>query len=236
MKNKNLVYVILGIAGMAMIVVFIIGIKIGLKNIEGSPLASLAPLIALITPEEAKIEEIIIPPVTQEEIIKEKETEEVIITTHMINIKTNKGNIKIELFGEDTPITVDNFVSLTEKGFYDGVIFHRVINGFMIQGGCPLGTGRGGPGWMIPCEFYGYNKNSRGTIAMANAGPNTGGSQFFINLVDNNFLDNKHTVFGRVVEGMDVVDVIGGVETTGPPHDRPIEYVVIKNIEIYVAK
>ncbi len=150
------------------------------------------------------------------------------IATYAI-IGTNKGDIKIELFNY-MPITVDNFVSLAEKGFYDGVIFHRIISGFMIQGGCPLGTGHGGPGHTIDCEFAGYNKNTRGTISMANAGPNTGGSQFFINLVDNNFLNNRHAVFGRVIEGMNVVDAISQVEIG--PEDRPTEDVIIENVEI----
>ncbi len=145
-------------------------------------------------------------------------------------LTTNKGVIKIALFNEYTPITVNNFVSLAEAGFYNNVIFHRVIKGFMIQGGCPLGTGAGGPGHTIVCEFAGYNRNSRGTIAMANRGPNTGGSQFFINLVDNLHLDGRHTVFGRVIDGMDVVDAIGAVETD--PGDRPIDSIIIASVEI----
>ena len=123
------------------------------------------------------------------------------------------------------PITTGNFLSLVEKGFYDGVIFHRIIDGFMIQGGDPEGTGMGGPGYTIEDEFTDNNRNDRGTIAMANAGPNTGGSQFFINLVDNNFLDDKHPAFGKVIEGMDVVDKISKVETDS--NDRPLEEVVI---------
>ena len=125
----------------------------------------------------------------------------------MVRLETNMGNITIAL-APDMPITAGNFETLVKKGFYDGVIFHRVINGFMIQGGDPAGTGRGGPGYMIKDEFTNNNRNDRGTISMANAGPNTGGSQFFINLVNNNFLDSKHPVFGKVVEGMDVVDKI----------------------------
>jgi len=144
-------------------------------------------------------------------------------------IKTNYGSITIELFTDDMPITTNNFVNLSKKGFYDGVIFHRIISGFMIQGGCPDGTGMGGPGYTIDCEFAGYNNNSRGTISMANAGPNTGGSQFFINLVDNHFLNNRHAVFGRVIEGMDVVDAIGAVETDAG--DRPASDVIIETIK-----
>src|SRR3989344_6498005 len=111
-------------------------------------------------------------------------------------LATTLGEIIIEL-EPDMPITAGNFKSLVEKKFYDGVIFHRVIDGFMIQGGDPTGTGTGGPGYNIKDEFGKANRNNRGTISMANSGPNTGGSQFFINLVNNNFLDNKHPVFGK---------------------------------------
>jgi peptidylprolyl isomerase len=134
------------------------------------------------------------------------------------------GNISIAL-APDMPVTAGNFESLVKKGYYDGVIFHRVISGFMLQGGDPTGTGRGGPGYEIKDEFTKNNRNNRGTISMANAGPDTGGSQFFINLVDNNFLDAKHPVFGNVVEGMDVVDKIGKVATG--PGDRPLQNVTI---------
>jgi len=123
-------------------------------------------------------------------------------------LETSMGNITLQLYS-DMPITVGNFEKLVKAGFYDGTIFHRVIDGFMIQGGDPEGTGMGGPGYTIKDEFTDHNRNYRGTIAMANAGPNTGGSQFFINLVDNNYLDSAHPVFGKVVEGMDVVDAIG---------------------------
>ena len=149
---------------------------------------------------------------------KEDEGEKVLLETSM-------GNITIQLY-PDMPITTGNFQSLVEKGFYDGVIFHRVIDGFMIQGGDPEGTGMGGPGYTIEDEFTDHNRNDRGTIAMANAGPNTGGSQFFINLVDNNFLDEMHPAFGQVIEGMDVVDMIGKVKTD-KENDRPLEDVVI---------
>ncbi len=143
-----------------------------------------------------------------------------------ILLKTNKGDIIIRLY-DDMPVTAGNFEKLVGEGFYDGVIFHRIIDGFMIQGGDPDGTGAGGPGYTIMDEFthYGGNKNNRGTISMANAGPNTGGSQFFINLVNNNFLDAKHPVFGEVVEGMDVVDKIAKVRTDG--NDRPLETIKI---------
>jgi peptidylprolyl isomerase len=139
-------------------------------------------------------------------------------------LNTNMENITIQLY-DDMPITTGNFKTLVEKGFYDETIFHRVIDGFMIQGGDPTGTGTGGPGYSIKDEFTDHNKNDRGTIAMANAGPNTGGSQFFINLVDNNYLDKKHPVFGKVVEGMNVVDAIGRIKTNA--EDRPMSVVKI---------
>jgi len=144
-------------------------------------------------------------------------------------LETTMGNITLEL-NTDMPITTGNFVKLVNKGFYDGVIFHRVIDGFMIQGGDPTGTGMGGPGYNIKDEFTKTNKNNRGTIAMANAGPNTGGSQFFINLVNNNFLDTKHPAFGKVVAGMDVVDAIGKTKTASG--DRPVVDVVIKKATV----
>ncbi len=139
-------------------------------------------------------------------------------------LKTSMGDITVQL-SDDMPITAGNFKSLVEKGFYNGVIFHRVINGFMIQGGDPTGTGMGGPGYTIKDEFTDHNRNERGTISMANAGPNTGGSQFFINLVDNSFLDGKHPVFGKVISGMDVVDAIAKVQTDSS--DRPVKEVKI---------
>ncbi len=146
-----------------------------------------------------------------------------------VNLETNMGTIRIAL-APDMPITAGNFETLVQKGYYNGVIFHRVIDGFMIQGGDPTGTGRGGPGYVIKDEFPPGNRNDRGTISMANAGPNTGGSQFFINLVDNNFLDGKHPVFGKVVEGMDVVEKIGRSRTG--PGDRPVKEVKIVKAEI----
>lgn len=143
----------------------------------------------------------------------------------IVLLETNKGDIKLELAG-DMPITTGNFINLVEEGTYDGVIFHRVIDGFMIQGGDPTGTGFGDNSIPnIKDEFTSNNKNNRGTISMANAGPNTGSSQFFINLVNNNFLDDKHPVFGKVIEGMDIVDAIAKVETGSS--DRPLEEVKI---------
>ena len=146
-------------------------------------------------------------------------------------LKTNMGEFTVQLY-EDMPITAGNFQKLVEKGFYDGTVFHRIIDGFMIQGGDPTGTGRGGPGYAIKDEFTRKNRNDRGTISMANAGPNTGGSQFFINLVDNNYLDKAHPVFGKVVEGMEVVDAMGKVKTG--PTDRPVKEVKIESARVLV--
>ena len=144
-------------------------------------------------------------------------------------LKTSMGDITLQLY-EDMPITTGNFQKLVEKGFYDGTIFHRIIDGFMIQGGDPTGTGRGGPGYAIKDEFTSHNKNNRGTIAMANAGPNTGGSQFFLNLVDNNYLDKAHPAFGKVVEGMDIVEKMGKVKTDSM--DRPVKEVKILSAKV----
>jgi len=143
-----------------------------------------------------------------------------------VKFETNHGDIVIELYN-DMPITVGNFEKLVNNGFYNGVIFHRVIDGFMLQGGDPEGTGMGGPGYNIEDEFTheGGNNNKRGTISMANAGPNTGGSQFFINTIDNNFLDTKHPAFGEVIEGMETVDKISKIATDSG--DRPLEEVKI---------
>ena len=134
-------------------------------------------------------------------------------------LETTMGDVTIERFDDTMPVTAGNFRKLVANGFYDGTIFHRVIPGFMIQGGDPKGTGFGGPGYTIRDEFTKDNRNARGTISMANAGPNTGGSQFFINVVDNRRLDTKHPVFGRVVGGMEVVDAISRTPTEG--QDRP---------------
>jgi len=151
-------------------------------------------------------------------------------STVRVLLKTNMGDIMIELY-DDMPTTTGNFKKLVQQGVYDGTIFHRVIDGFMIQGGDPTGTGRGDPAIpSIPDEFTDHNRNDRGTIAMANAGPNTGSSQFFINLVDNNRLDSKHPVFGKVIQGMDVVDNIGKVETD--ENDRPLQEARIIKAEI----
>ena len=149
----------------------------------------------------------------------------------VVVLETNMGDITIELY-DDMPITTENFASLVEKEFYDGTIFHRIIPEFMIQGGDPQGTGMGGPGYEIKDEFTheGGNKNNRGTISMANSGPNTGGSQFFINVRGNNLLDDKHPAFGSVIEGMNVVDKIVSVERGA--NDKPVKDVVIVKARI----
>jgi len=145
-------------------------------------------------------------------------------------LHTNHGAIALELYPDDAPKTVDNFVTLAREGFYDGVIFHRVIPDFMIQGGDPTGTGRGGPGYQFEDEFNDH-KVVRGALAMANAGPNTNGSQFFIvTAQEASWLDGKHTVFGRVTDGMDVVDEISEVPRDGM--DRPHEEVTIERVEL----
>jgi cyclophilin family peptidyl-prolyl cis-trans isomerase len=145
-------------------------------------------------------------------------------------LHTNHGPIVVELFSDDAPKTVANFEKLAGEGFYDGVIFHRVIPDFMIQGGDPTGTGSGGPGYQFEDEFN-VQKVVRGALAMANSGPNTNGSQFFIVTADAcPWLDGKHTVFGRVTDGMDVVNTISGLERDG--RDKPLDDVVIERVEL----
>jgi cyclophilin family peptidyl-prolyl cis-trans isomerase len=144
---------------------------------------------------------------------------------------TNHGDIVFELFDEDAPKTVENFRTLAEKGFYDGLIFHRVIADFMIQGGCPQGTGMGGPGYQFEDEFApGLRHSKPGILSMANSGPNTNGSQFFITLVPTPWLDNKHSVFGEIAEGMDVIDAIG--KTATGRQDRPVKDIRIESVTI----
>jgi cyclophilin family peptidyl-prolyl cis-trans isomerase len=145
-------------------------------------------------------------------------------------MQTSHGTIALELFDDDAPETVGNFKKLASDGFYDGIIFHRVIPDFMIQGGCPQGTGTGGPGYTFKDEINDH-KVERGALAMANAGPDTNGSQFFIVTTDAApWLDGKHTVFGRVADGMDAVDSIEGTPTGA--NDRPVEPPVIESIEL----
>jgi cyclophilin family peptidyl-prolyl cis-trans isomerase len=139
-------------------------------------------------------------------------------TDYYANFVTEKGSIRIRLFAEEAPETVNNFVSLARDGYFDGTTFHRVIEGFMAQGGDPTGTGTGGPGYRIPDEFHpGLRHDKPGVLSMANAGPNTGGSQFFITHVATPWLDDRHAVFGEVVEGMDVVNAL---RERDPQRDR----------------
>ncbi|QTV77062.1 peptidylprolyl isomerase [Phascolarctobacterium sp. Marseille-Q4147] len=148
-----------------------------------------------------------------------------------IKFTTNKGVFVAEMFEDKAPLTTKNFIELVEKGFYDGIIFHRVIDGFMIQGGDPTGTGMGGPGYKIKDEFgEGLNHDDEGILSMANAGPNTGGSQFFITLAPTPWLNGHHAIFGKVVEGMDVVRLIGVVPTDF--RDRPREAVTMEKVEV----
>lgn len=165
-----------------------------------------------------------------------KKTNNTTMTT--VVMTTNKGAITLELFDTLAPKTVENFKKLASEGFYDGVRFHRVIKGFMIQGGDPNSKdknnvamwGMGGPGYKFADEIHAENRNVIGTISMANAGPNTNGSQFFINTANNNFLDTKHTAFGKVIAGMDVVSAIENTKTGA--QDRPVEDVVIEKMEV----
>ena len=146
-------------------------------------------------------------------------------------VETTLGIVRIELFEDKAPVTTKNFIDLVNKGFYDGVIFHRVIDGFMIQGGDPTGTGRGGPGYNIPDEFHPDLKHDgSGILSMANAGPNTGGSQFFITLGPTPHLNNRHAVFGKVIEGLDVVKAIG--KTATGAGDRPLLEMAMKKVTI----
>jgi cyclophilin family peptidyl-prolyl cis-trans isomerase len=151
--------------------------------------------------------------------------------TKIAEFNTNMGKFKVELFGDKAPLTVGNFMKLVDKGFYNGLTFHRIIDKFMIQGGCPHGTGGGGPGYTIRDEFHPSLKHdSPGVLSMANAGPNTGGCQFFITVVPTPWLDGKHTIFGKVTEGMDIVISIS--KTPTDQYDKPLKQVVINNINI----
>jgi len=146
-------------------------------------------------------------------------------------VKTNHGSFTIDLFEDKAPKTTKNFIDLAEKGFFNGVVFHRVIKDFMIQGGDPTGTGRGGPGYTIPDEFHpDLGHDGPGILSMANAGPNTGGSQFFITLEATTWLNGKHAVFGEVTEGLDVVQAIGKTPTARG--DRPLEDVVMESVTV----
>jgi len=153
------------------------------------------------------------------------------MTNKILEFNTNKGNFKIELYVDKAPVTTGNFIKLVDDGFYNGLIFRRVIPNFMVQCGCPHGTGRGGPGYTIRDEFHPDLKHdSKGMLSMANAGPNTGGSQFFITVAETPWLDGKHSIFGKVIEGMEVVDSISKVEKDR--NDKPLQNVVVNSIKI----
>ncbi len=148
-----------------------------------------------------------------------------------VTFETNMGTFKAEMFEDKAPQTTKNFIELVEKGFYNSIIFHRVIDGFMIQGGDPTGTGMGGPGYKIPCEFgEGLKHDAEGIFSMANAGPNTGGSQFFITLAATPWLNGRHAIFGKITEGMDVVRKIGSCRTGA--QDRPVNDVIMEKVTV----
>lgn len=214
-------FILQGGACLALVLITVLSVRAS-KNEETEP--------ELVASVPATLEE-----TTTNENIETMQQEDKVLVT----MNTSKGVIKLELFKDLAPKTVENFITLSQNGFYDGTRFHRVIEGFMIQGGDPLSKdtaqiarwGTGGPGYQFQDEIHGENHNLPGTIAMANAGPNTNGSQFFINVADNSYLDTRHTVFGKVVEGYDIVETISLVDTV-PGADRPVEDVVIQNIQI----
>ncbi len=164
---------------------------------------------------------------------KSLSSEEIIMANPIVVFETNQGTFKAELFKDKAPLTAQNFLDLTNKGFYNGLKFHRVIADFMLQGGDPNGNGTGGPGYKIRDEFApGLKHSTPGMLSMANAGPNTGGSQFFVTLVPTPWLDGKHAIFGKVIEGMDVVEKIGALPTNS--NDAPLSPVIMT--KVYVEK
>jgi len=210
-----------------------------MKKIIVSIIIVLAIIVMIFLDKNKTIAPVINDDVKMEEILKEEIINQDSMSSTAI-IKTSMGEITVELYENKTPKTVENFVKLANEGFYEGVKFHRIIEGFMNQTGDPLTKdnsligqwGTGGPGYQFEDEFVEDLSNTVGTLSMANSGPGTNGSQFFINTGDNVFLDGKHTVFGQVIEGIDVVIEINKVETTGSPFDRPLEPVVIEGITI----
>ncbi len=219
MKTTNIILII--------VAVLFVGFIMWVSNSQKTPVTT-EPVVTNAMPT---LEE----PTTTEKIVTEiKNTKSMTTAT----ITTNKGVITLELYGSDAPKTVENFKKLANEGFYNGTRFHRVIKSFMIQGGDPLSKdssmqsrwGTGGPGYSFADEIHSNNNNNIGTIAMANSGPNTNGSQFFINVGNNNFLDTKHTVFGRVTAGMEVVTAIENTKTA--PGDRPLEDMIVEKVEV----
>ncbi|MFZ2303529.1 MAG: peptidylprolyl isomerase [Minisyncoccia bacterium] len=228
MSTQNIIFSVIAVV----IILGVVGIG-GMKKMPNinTPVATETAESADSRPDATTTEK----QVTKQETNSTKKMTTVIMTT-------NQGAITLELFGDLKPKTVENFVKLAGEGFYNGTRFHRVIKGFMIQGGDPLSKdvanqprwGTGGPGYSFADELSNENKNVIGTISMANSGPNTNGSQFFINTANNNFLDTKHTVFGKVIAGMDVVMAIDGTKTVNPAQhdDRPIEDMIIEKMEV----
>ncbi|MFC1599510.1 peptidylprolyl isomerase [Patescibacteria group bacterium] len=170
-------------------------------------------------------------PVVTEPVEEDSITTDTMSDNRHAVIQTNLGTMELELFEQRAPITTKNFIDLAEKGFYDGIIFHRIIEDFMVQGGDPDGTGFGGPGYMIEDEFHPELTHSgAGIMSMANSGPDTGGSQFFITLEATTWLDGKHAVFGKIVKGMDTLEDIGNAKTDSG--DRPLEEIVMEKVTI----
>jgi peptidylprolyl isomerase len=225
-KPKGLLFSIIGVIGLAVVIILVVTLKKDSTPIDSS---AMQPLETATTTIESPLSE----PTTP---AQNADTKKKIMNT--VTLKTNMGTIVIKMDTENTPNTAKNFTDLASKGFYNGTRFHRVISGFMIQGGDPQSAdiakkslwGTGGPGYQFADEIKPTNSNARGTISMANAGPNTNGSQFFINLVDNSFLNTKHTVFGTVTQGMDIVDKIA--KTPVGPNDQPVSDVIIEKVTV----
>jgi len=219
MNTQNIIFTVIAVA--------IIGVVVWVGATKKAPVAT------NVVPDKNVTEEI----VKEASPVVKSETNTINKMT-TVTMTTNKGDITLELFADLKPKTVENFTKLAKEGFYNGTRFHRVIKGFMVQGGDPLSKdvanqnrwGTGGPGYSFADELSNENKNVIGTISMANSGPNTNGSQFFINTANNNFLDTKHTVFGKVVAGMDVVTAIENTRTG--QNDKPVEDMIIVKIEV----
>ncbi len=224
MNNTNIILTVIAIA----FVVFIVWTNSSQKTPKINEPITNEPVSTNAMPT---IEE----PTTTEKIVTEIKN---IKSMTIVTLTTNKGAITLELYADMAPKTVENFTKLASEGFYNGTRFHRVIKGFMIQGGDPLSKdvsnqnawGSGGPGYQFADEIHADNKNNIGTISMANSGANTNGSQFFINVGNNNFLDTKHTVFGRVTAGMEIVIAIENTATA--PGDRPLQDMIITKVEV----
>lgn len=225
-KPKGLLFSIIGIVALAIIIILAVTLK---KDSAPADSSAMQPLENPVVTTDTSLPEQTTP-------AQNADTKKKIMNT--VTLKTNMGTIVIKMDTENTPNTAKNFTDLASKGFYNQTRFHRVIDGFMIQGGDPQSAdiakrnlwGTGGPGYQFADEIKPTNKNVRGTISMANAGPNTNGSQFFINLVDNSFLNTKHTVFGTVTDGMDIVDKIA--KTPVGPNDQPVSDVIIEKVTV----